>query len=351
MGPSQGQSGCSMAAFPKHVGALKLPDDLKRTRHTGRAQRFRCVGKDVEISIGPHRPVELGGHERRARFAEPFAKFRLLGELRDGARQLDGVARRDRQPGLCLFENLSRLAFHCQHDGLSRRHRLEHLRREDGLEGLGWLQRDERDVACGQDICDVASRQQSCELDVRLARFGGTRLQIRELGAIADDEKAQAGQRRLEQPGRMQYRAQTVRHADSSRVSDGDLIGSEAQPEASGLAPPGGPERGRDAIGHIAQLLRVDASALEVRNEAARDTDHGAGASVEGKLEPFEQAERQRLSKRADRVNRLGPQVTQLEHPWSATQCGGAASGQRAEELRRRRDDHVEASEPPRTED
>ena len=104
------------------------------------------------------------------------------------------------------------------------------------------------------------------------------------------DEELHVGQRGLEQARCLKHGAQPVCHADGSCVGDRNLAGREAQPEASGVARSCCPERGRDTVGHVAQLSAVDASPLEVGDEALRDTHHRAGARVEAKLEPFEQA-------------------------------------------------------------
>src|ERR1017187_2778995 len=135
-------------------------------------------------------------------------------------------------------------------------------------------------------------------------------------------------------------------HSDGSHVACNEIVRSDSPALAHRGRRRSSPVGYIHAVGDKGELLLRDSSPCEVTGEGPCHADYPACTSIELKLDLLEQSECEVSAHGPHRSDRIGPEISQLEYPWDSLQSGRKTTGDRAEELRRGGDDHVELSEP-----
>ena len=234
-------------------------------------------------------------------------------------------------------DDLGRLSLDTQQDRATHRRRLEDLRRDDRAERVLPLQRHERRVRRRQEARHVALGDGGVERDI--AQPLGLPRQRLGLTAIPDEQEVNV--RIADPPGGPEDEVEPVGHAERADIGDHELaLVTQRLPQCRvRVARP--PERQVDAVGDDLDLAGVDAARGEIVAECGRDGDHPRRAAIEAKHDALEQPEDHAVPAGADRRDRFGPDVAQLEHPGLALAGAERAAAPGGEELRRGRDDHV----------
>ena len=138
---------------------------------------------------------------------------------------------------------------------------------------------------------------------------------------------------RLQRRSGVENRFEVVRHAMRADVP-GDEAPFDAQPlHELGVLRSRREARHVDAVGDDVDLASIDSSGGQLVPERMRHRDDRFGAAIEKHFQPLEETDRGSLAHRADRFDRLGPQITQFEDERHALQRGHGPGRAGSEEL------------------